>query len=255
MQAGSQADREAAAAIAALEKDMDSLRQALSSMNDSLAQVSHSVNLINAAEAPEPGPEISQFAAALVNLERQDLKQTELLRQAQEEQQQRHAELLQGQQQLQQQDIELQKDQQALRTELERVATEVEVLAKQRVGTPVARSRAAKTPPMGPLAALPQGEGVAKVWSQARAAKRWTLQMGGFHRKDILARFVQSNGLDKDTVIHQTWFQGRKWYVVLHGIFDTVKQAKAAVGQLPPGLAAEKPWVRGIPPAGELFLP
>ena len=100
-----------------------------------------------------------------------------------------------------------------------------------------------------------EGDSVAKVWSQARAAGKWTLQMGGFHRQDTLARFVQSNGLENDTVIHQTWFQGKKWYVVLHGIFDTVKQAKAAVGELPPGLAAEKPWVRGIPPAGELFRP
>ena len=132
-QAGSQADREASTAIAALEKDMDGLRQELSAMNDSLAQVSHSVDLINAAETPEPGQEIGQFAAALVNLEQQDRQQAELLRQAQEEQQQRHAELLQGQQQLQQQDIELQKDHEALRAELERVATEVEVLAKQRV--------------------------------------------------------------------------------------------------------------------------
>ena len=255
MQAGSQADREAATAIVALEKDMDSLRQELSAMNDSLARVSHSVDLINAAETTEPGQEIGQFAAALVNLEQQDRQQAELLRQVQEEQQQRHAELLQGQQQLQQRDIELQKDQEGLRAELERVATEVEVLGKQRVSTPVASGRAAQMPAMVPLAASPQGDSVAKVWSQARAAGKWTLQMGGFHRQDTLARFVQSNGLENDTVIHQTWFQGKKWYVVLHGIFDTVKQAKAAVGELPPGLAAEKPWVRGIPPAGELFRP
>jgi septal ring-binding cell division protein DamX len=255
MQVGSQADREAATAIAALEKDMDGLRQELSAMNDSLARVSHSVDLINAAETTEPGQEIGQFAAALVSLEQQDRQQAELLRQAQEEQQQRHAELLQGQQQLQQQDIELQKDQDALRAELERVATEVEVLGKQRVSTPVASGRAAQVPAMVPLAASPQGESVAKVWSRARAAGNWTLQMGGFHRQDTLARFVQSNGLENDTVIHQTWFQGKKWYVVLHGIFDTVNQAKAAIGELPPGLAAEKPWVRGIPPAGELFRP
>jgi septal ring-binding cell division protein DamX len=188
-----------------------------------------------------------------VNLEQQDRQQAELLRQAQEEQQQRHAELLQGQQQLQQQDIELQKDQEGLRAELERVATEVEVLGKQRMSTPVAGGRAAQMPAMVPLAASPQGDSVAKVWSQAQAAGRWTLQMGGFHRQDTLARFVQSKGLENDTVVYQTWFQGKKWYVVLHGIFDTVKQAKAAVGQLPPGLVAEKPWVRAIPPAGELF--
>jgi septal ring-binding cell division protein DamX/predicted nucleic acid-binding Zn-ribbon protein len=256
MQAGTQADGEAATAITGLEKDMDRLRQELSKMGDSLAQVSHSVDLINAAETPEPGAEAGQFAANVASLEQQDREQAELLRQAQAEQQQRHAEWLQGQQQLQQQDIELQKDQEALRTELERVAAEVEVLGKRRVSTVAATRRTVKMLAMTPLGASPEGNGaVAQIWSQAQAAGRWTLQMGGFHRQDSLSRFVQSNGLEKDTVIHQTWFQGKKWYVVLHGIFDTVNKAKAAAAQLPPGLVAQKPWVRGIPPVGELYRP
>ena len=256
MQADTQADRETATAIAALENDMDSLRKELAAMNDSLAQVSHSVNVINAAETPDPGHEEADFAAALVNLEQQDSQQLELLRQVQAEQQQRYAELLQDQQQLQQQDIGLQKDQEALRAELERVATEMEMLGKQTLKAPSVDGRAVPAPALTPLAAASDGNGgVAQVWAQAQAAGRWTLQTGGFHRQDSLARFIQLEGLERDTVIHQTWFQGRKWYVVLHGIFDTVNQAKTAAAQLPPGLVAQKPWVRGIPPVDQLFQP
>ena len=99
------------------------------------------------------------------------------------------------------------------------------------------------------------GGGVMKTWSEARAAGRWTLQMSGFHRQDSLARFIQSEGLEKDTLIHKTRFQGKTWYVVLHGIFDTAKEARAVAAQLPPGLVAQKPWVRAIPPTDELFQP
>jgi septal ring-binding cell division protein DamX len=269
MQAGSVADEEAKAAIADLEKDMGAMRRELSAMGDSLAQVARSVDEITAtaAAAPAPTEQLNQLTERVESLNRQDQQQrqaTEELRKAQEQQQQADAELQKGQEQLRQQDVELEQGQQKLQSEQQRIAEALNALkasADKKPGTkapaqkpaPAAKPAAARAPAPAMPAAGPARPTAAPAWAKARASGRYTLQLAGFHRAESLAWFIERHGLGSDSAVYHTEFQGRKWYVVFHGIYDTIEQAVAAASQLPPELAAEQPWVRRIPRSGDLF--
>ena len=261
LQVRAEADRKATAAIADLEKDMDALRTELSGLGDSLAQVSSTVDQMGAGEMPAAAPEVGELTATVEGLRQRELEQAETQYQAQLEQRQRHAALVATQEQLQQRDaqlqqrdVELTQDQATLRADLERMAARLEELGKQSVAVSPRLEvdvRQPAKPQAVQLSAL-DGE-TAQAWAEARSAGRWTMQMAGFHRQDSLARFIRSNELGKGTLVHKTMFRDKPWYVVLYGNFDTVKQAQAVAAELPPGLAAQKPWVRAIPPTEELF--
>jgi septal ring-binding cell division protein DamX len=261
LQAGSAADEQAKAAIADLEKDMSALRRELSAMGDSLAQVARSVDEITAtAAAPAPNEQLNQLTEDVEFLRRQDQQQrqaTDELRKAQEQQQLADTELQKGQEQLKQQDVALQQGQQELQSEQQRIAEELKALkasADKMQGTKApAQKPAPAAKPAAGRAPARVGTQAAPAWAQARAAGRYTLQLAGFHRAESLAWFIERHGLGSDSAVYHTKFQGRKWYVVFHGIYDTIAQAVAAASHLPPELAAQRPWVRRIPRSGDLF--
>jgi chromosome segregation ATPase len=89
-------------------------------------------------------------------------------------------------------------------------------------------------------------------WEQARAQRRFTLQLIGVHEREHLAWFLKRHRLDAETAVHHTRYQGRPWLVLLYGIYDSQRQAMAAARRLPPDLAALRPWVRQIPSQGRL---
>ncbi|MGB5453714.1 MAG: SPOR domain-containing protein, partial [Sedimenticolaceae bacterium] len=95
----------------------------------------------------------------------------------------------------------------------------------------------------------------APAWAEAGASGRYTLQLAGFYQPASLAWFVERHHLGQGSAVYHTEFQGRKWYVVFHGIYDTIEQAVEAASHLPPELAAQNPWVRRIPRSGDLFQP
>lgn len=227
MQQGSSADEQASTAIADIEKDMVAMRRELAVLSDSLSKVSRTVEEVDTVAAPGLPAQVMQLNETVDALERQDLQQQEEtaeLRREQEQQQQDSTELRSGQEQLQ--------------AELEKIADDVKSLGEKAVAVPVMTTapRPAET----------------KAWAQARKSGRYTLQLAGFHRPGSLALFKKMYDLDAESAVYHTEFQGREWHVVFYGIYETVGQALAAAGQLPPELAAQEPWVRRIPPAGEI---
>ena len=248
MQAASSMDEQAAAAIATLQKDMSEFRRELSALGESLEQVSRSVDEISDTAAPVPPEQLSQLTETVETLSLQDQRQqqeSEVLRQGQEQQLQENA--------------ELQKSQQQLQADIDRIAEEVKAL-EQRVNekpadvAPAKTTAKASTPiPTRAPAQVPAQKAAGQAWVQARASGRYTLQMAGFHQPESLAWFIGQHDLGSDSAVYHTEFQGRKWYVVLHGVYDSIAQAVAATSQLPPELAAQNPWVRRIPKTGDLF--
>lgn len=147
----------------------------------------------------------------------------------------------------------LQNEQQQLKAEVSAVSTAVDDIAAQfaAVSTTVDRMAVAFDERSKPKhVSRPQ---VGREWTEAQKARHFTLQMAGFHRPESLAPFVEKYRLEGDSVVFQTVHQGRKWYVLFYGRYESVGQALAALRQLPPGLAANKPWVRRIPANGNLY--
>ena len=231
------------------------MRLELSAMGDTLALVARSVDEVTAtAAAPASTEQLTQLTETVESLNRQDQQQrqaTEKLRKAQEQQQQADAELQKGQEQLKQQDVELQQGQQKLQSGQERIAEELNALKanadkKPGIKAPAQKPAATAKPAAARSTAAP-------AWAKARASGRYTLQLAGFHRAESLAWFIERHGLGSDSAVYHTEYRGRKWYVVFHGIYDTIEQAVTAASHLPPELAAQQPWVRRIPRSGDLF--
>ena len=228
MQGDSSEDaRVAVAAVADIERDMASIRSELSTLGDSLAQVARSVEEVDAVAAPGLPAQVMRLSEAVETLERQDLQR-----------QQEAGELRTEQEQQQRDAAELRAEQEQFQAELERIGDEVESLG-EKVSAAPAKSQAA-----------PAGTG---GWAQARAAGRYTVQLAGFHNPESLVRFKKIYGLGDGSAVYQTQFQGRAWHVVFHGDYASFAQALAAARQLPPELAAHKPWVRRLPPTGEIL--
>jgi cell division protein FtsN/uncharacterized coiled-coil protein SlyX len=96
----------------------------------------------------------------------------------------------------------------------------------------------------------PAAEG--RQWAQAQKQRRYTLQLGGFHRRQSLESFVRRHRIAQGSAVYRTQHQGRTWYVLFYGTFKRVHQAVAATRRLPASVAAQKPWVRRLPRSGTL---
>jgi len=92
-----------------------------------------------------------------------------------------------------------------------------------------------------------------RAWARAKEQGDYTLQVLGVRNRRSLSRFARKHRIDGQNSVCRTQYQGRDWYILLHGIYGSPRQAREALEQLPAELAELKPWVRRIPPDGELL--
>jgi len=104
-------------------------------------------------------------------------------------------------------------------------------------------------PAMIAAAQTPEG----KNWLRAQQLGHYTLQLVGVRKRESLASFVRRQGIESDSAIYRAQNQGKKWYVLFYGTYETLAQARKGIRKLPAGLASLKPWVRRIPETGRLF--
>jgi septal ring-binding cell division protein DamX len=92
-------------------------------------------------------------------------------------------------------------------------------------------------------------------WRAAGRKGHYTLQLVGVGKRQSLEAFLARFPAGGDRVIHRSRRDGRDWLELFNGIYPTRQSAVAAVGSLPPELAAQGPWVRRIPTGGQLEPP
>lgn len=95
--------------------------------------------------------------------------------------------------------------------------------------------------------------GKARQWAKAQQLGAYTLQLMGAYKRESLARFIRRHGLQSDSAIHVSEYRGKRWHVLLYGLFDSIAEARSAARELPEELAKQKPWVRQIPETDGLF--
>ncbi|KLN46620.1 membrane protein [Providencia rettgeri] len=77
------------------------------------------------------------------------------------------------------------------------------------------------------------------------AAGSYTLQLSSASRSDTLEAFAKENKL-ANYKVYKTIRNGQTWYVLIHGNYNSVTEAKNAIGTLPAAVQAKKPWVRNM---------
>ncbi|WP_036768187.1 SPOR domain-containing protein [Photorhabdus australis] len=74
-------------------------------------------------------------------------------------------------------------------------------------------------------------------------ASHYTLQLSSASRSDTLTAFAKKNNLTHYKV-YETKRNAKTWFVLIHGDYRSVSEAKRAVLSLPDEVQAKKPWVR-----------
>ncbi len=77
--------------------------------------------------------------------------------------------------------------------------------------------------------------------------KTYSLQLMARQNKTAITNFVSQNHLANKTTIHQTHVNGKSWYVLLYGNYNSTSAAQSAMTTLPNKLQKMNPWVRPMP--------
>ncbi|BET95125.1 SPOR domain-containing protein [Xenorhabdus taiwanensis] len=76
-------------------------------------------------------------------------------------------------------------------------------------------------------------------------ANRFTLQLSSAGRSDTLSAFAKKNNL-ANYKVYETKRDGKTWFILIHGNYSSVSDAKRAISSLPAEVQAKKPWVRKL---------
>ncbi|HVV68326.1 MAG TPA: SPOR domain-containing protein [Gammaproteobacteria bacterium] len=82
--------------------------------------------------------------------------------------------------------------------------------------------------------------------SKAQTGHYYTIQLLGASNKDTLNNYINTYHLQGKTTYYQTKHQGKTWYVLVYGNYQTHDEAQAAIASLPAAVRAKKPWVKLI---------
>lgn len=79
-------------------------------------------------------------------------------------------------------------------------------------------------------------------------SNHYTLQLLGSYSKKQIVDIITKNNLAGDPNInaYRTKFNGRNWYVLTYGLFNTAAQAQQDIANLPESIQRLKPWVDSI---------
>ncbi|MBD2812039.1 SPOR domain-containing protein [Xenorhabdus sp. Vera] len=76
-------------------------------------------------------------------------------------------------------------------------------------------------------------------------ANRFTLQLSSASRYDTLVAFAKKHNLSNYKV-YETKRDGKTWFILIHGNYSSVSDAKNAISSFPAEVQAKKPWVRKL---------
>lgn len=85
-----------------------------------------------------------------------------------------------------------------------------------------------------------------ETWLQQQPDTNYTIQLFGSHNKQAIDELVKKHGLTEDMLRFETQRDGKNWYTLTYGSFESKQLASAAVTTLSPSLARPAPWIRSM---------
>ena len=76
--------------------------------------------------------------------------------------------------------------------------------------------------------------------------RHYTIQIFAAYDADVVSRVAAREDLPGTMAIYKGVFNQRDWYVLLHGEYSTIKEARSAIQGLPKDIRAGGPWVRKL---------
>lgn len=80
----------------------------------------------------------------------------------------------------------------------------------------------------------------------ARNSSDFTLQVIALSSEKAMQGFIQENKLQGDTHYIETTLNGKPWYILVYGVYNTRQEASNAIRSLPAALRKYNPWPRTL---------
>lgn len=93
------------------------------------------------------------------------------------------------------------------------------------------------------VAIAPKPKAATNILARAKDAQ-FTMQLIGVHDRDKLNAVVQEFSEPNLVDIVETTYEGKPWFVLIYGQFDSKAEAQNAVGSLPKSFEKQTPWIR-----------
>ncbi len=101
--------------------------------------------------------------------------------------------------------------------------------------------------PAPPPAAEPAPAPYSADWLRNQPASKFVLQLVGSAERAAAVRFIKHHALQGSAAVLQTQREGKAWFVVVYGLYDSSRAASTAREQLPAALRKEvQPWPRAL---------
>lgn len=85
-------------------------------------------------------------------------------------------------------------------------------------------------------------------WILLQDRARYTVQMSASRDRNSVVNFLNthSESLPAPNSIYTFARNGSDWYALLHGLYDSIDAARAAVEAMPPAALTNQPWIRSV---------
>lgn len=83
-------------------------------------------------------------------------------------------------------------------------------------------------------------------WVLVQNADKFTVQMSASKDVKSLQAFLTRSGLKAPNSIFSYNRNGSVWYALVHGLYDSIEDARTAVNAMPESARRDKPWVRKV---------
>lgn len=80
----------------------------------------------------------------------------------------------------------------------------------------------------------------------AAPVNTFTIQLLASQSKDDVVRYSKKHHLQGKAVYYLSNLNGKSWYVLVYGIYDSKAEAQAALNKLPASLREQNPWVKSM---------
>ena len=82
-------------------------------------------------------------------------------------------------------------------------------------------------------------------WIMSQPEGAHAFQVLGSYNESTATRFIDSID-SQDLYYVESSYKGKRWFVVLYGVFPDIGSARLGVVALPPKVSKEKPWIRSL---------
>ena len=93
-----------------------------------------------------------------------------------------------------------------------------------------------------------KGELESSSWILIQDRNRFTVQMSASRDRNSVVNFLNLHArtLPAPNSIYSFARNGSTWYALLHGLYDSIEDARAAVESMPPEALVNQPWIRSV---------